>query len=195
MSYVKPAVPTFTGLKNIDLRLQNMAAYIGADITWLDYSFGLADRITQQRDEPYTFPAAWMSNTIDPFDCMPNDQYTYSFWLASDLTSLEYPDEYSVNKVPLIQQDVSVVFFVDLRHVSKSSSYNITRSQCRQDIMDSLNAMSGVGANFTPTGYIENDMADIYDGFSIEAIDNQKKELPFWAIRVNGTLSFRPDCV
>jgi len=195
MSYVKPTVPIFTGLKNIDLRLQNMAIYLGKEISWLDYSFGLADRITQQRDEPYIFPAAWMSNTVDPFDCLPNDQYTYSFWLAGDLTSIEYDDIYSVNKIPLIQQDVSVIFFVDLRHVSKSSSYNITRSQCRQDIMDSLNVMSGIDANFEPREYIENDMKQIYDGFSIEAVDNQKKELPFWAIRINGILSFRPDCV
>jgi len=61
--------------------------------------------------------------------------------------------------------------------------------------MDSLNVMSGIDANFEPKEYIENDMKQIYDGFSIEAIDNQKKELPFWAIRVNGILSFRPDCV
>ena len=41
---------------------------------------------------------------------------------------------------------------------------------------------------------IENDIEEIYREFSFEAIDNNKKELPFWAIRVNGKLSYRPDC-
>jgi hypothetical protein len=44
------------------------------------------------------------------------------------------------------------------------------------------------------TGIVENDIRRIYEGFTYEDKFNIFKELPYYAIRINGTLSFRPGC-
>ncbi len=195
MSYNNPIVPTFTGLKGLELRIQNLQTYLAANITWIEYFFGLADRLTRQSgDETVVFPAAWMANKTDPFDCLPSDVYNFCFWVADDVADVEHSDEFAIRKDNLITQDVSVIFFVNLKDISSTVSYNVTRSSCRNQLMNVLNAVTGIDAAFRVEEYIENDIEDIYKDFSFEAIDNNKKELPFWAIRINGKLSFRPDC-
>ena len=195
MSYINPTVPTFAGLKGLELRIQNLQTYLAANITWINHFFGIADRLTRQAgDQTVVFPAAWMSNNEDPFDCLPNDNYNICFWLAGDVGSISYDDEYSISKDNLVEQDVSLIVFVNLKGISSSVSFNVTRSQCRNELMNVLNVVSGIDATFVAEDYIENDIEDIYKEFSFEAIDNNKKEPPFWAIRVNGKLSFRPDC-
>lgn len=195
MSYHKPTVPTFTGLQGLELRIQNLQTYLAANITWIEYFFGLADTLTRQEGEDtVTFPAAWLSNTEDPFDCLPSDKYNHCFWVAADVSEISHADEFAIGKDNLITQDVSLIVFVDLSTISSPVSYNVTRSQCRNELMRDLNNVYGIDAVFVPEEYIENDIAEIYKEFSFEAIDNNKKELPFWAIRVNGKLSFRPDC-
>ena len=194
MSYIKPITPTFLNLKNVEDRIQNIQLYLKDNLSWLEYSFGLVDRLTQQRDEPYVFPAVYLSNTEDPFDCMPSDIYNYCFWTVEDLAELSYDDEFSIRKDGLVKYEASVIFFLNLAKIATTTAYNVTRSLCRKDIMDAINSMSGVNCFFVPENYIENDMTRIFDGFSVSAIDNIKKQLPFWAIRVNGSLSFRLDC-
>lgn len=195
MSYRNPTVPTFSDLKGLELRIQNLQSYLSANITWIDYFFGLADTLTRQSGEnTVTFPAAWISNKEDPFDCLPSDKYNHCFWIAADVADISHADEFAIGKDNLITQDVSLIVFVNLSTISSSVSYNVTRSQCRNELMNDLNAVYGIDATFVPTEYIENDIEEIYREFSFEAIDNNKKELPFWAIRVNGKLSFRPDC-
>jgi len=195
MNYVNPTVPTFTDLKGLELRIQNLQQYLSENITWLTYFFGLIDRLTRKAgDEMVVFPAAWIGNDTDPFDCLPSDKYNFCFWTADDVSEVSYDDESSIRKDNLVTQDVSVIVFVNLKDISSTVSYNVTRSQCRNDLMNVLNAVRGIDATFVAEDYIENDIEEIYREFSFEAIDNNKKELPFWAIRVNGKLSFRPDC-
>jgi hypothetical protein len=195
MSYVNPTVPTFTGLKGLELRIQNLQTYLSDNITWIEYFFGLADRLTRQSGEDtVVFPAAWIENKTDPFDCLPSDVYNFCFWTAEDVAEIEYADEFAIRKDNLVTQDVSVIFFVNLKDISSTVSYNVTRSACRNELMNVLNSVKGIDAFFRVEEYIENDIEEIYSGFSFEAIDNNKKELPFWAIRINGKLSYRPDC-
>lgn len=195
MSYHKPTVPTFSDLKGLELRIQNFQTYLSNNITWLDYIFGLADILTRQSGEDTVkFPAAWLSNTEDPFDCLPSDKYNTLFFVADNVSSISYSDEYAIKKDNLVEQNISLIVFVNLKDISSSVSYNVTRSDCRNELMNVLNEVSGIDATFVAREYIENDIEEIYNEFSFEAIDNNKKELPFWAIRVNGVLSFRPDC-
>lgn len=195
MSYINPSVPTFAELKGLELRIQNLQIYLSENITWIKYFFGLVDRLTRQSGEDtVVFPAAWQANKTDPFDCLPSDVYDFCFWTAGDISEVEYADEYAIRKDNMITQDVSLIVFINLNNISSTVNYNVTRSSCRNDLMNVLNEVKGIDAVFRAEEYIENDITEIYKEFSFEAIDNNKKELPFWAIRVNGKLSYRPDC-
>ena len=195
MSYINPSVPTFTGLKGLELRIQNLQTYLSENITWIEHFFGLVDRLTRQAgDDTVIFPAAWQTNKTDPFDCLPSDVYDFCFWTAADVAEVEYADEYAIRKDNLITQDVSLIVFVNLENISSTANYNVTRSACRNELMNVLNVVKDVDAVFRAEEYIENDIEEIYKEFSFEAIDNNKKELQFWAIRINGKLSYRPDC-
>lgn len=194
MSYVAPVVPTFLGLKNIEARVQDMQAIIAANLTWLDYSFGLVDRhVEAGEDKAYAYPAAVMQNG-DPYDCMPNDRHAFSFWKTSDPTTMEYSDPNAYERWPHITVPIDFVVFANINRVDNKLNPYITRSKMRQDILNVLSNKMGGNFKLTPVAIFENDMAEIYSDYSIEQIENIKKQLPYWAIRVECELTFISDC-
>ncbi len=196
MSYALPNNTTLTGLKNLDLRIQNIATYLKSELTWLDYSFGIADRCVEKKNDKDNFyPGVFLSNSVDPFDCMPHDEFNTSFWQVADSIKI---DNLSPGDVPMRNIEfsctVACIFYVDIRKISVSKPFAVTRSEVKQDIFDAFASMYGVDATFNMTEIIDNDFADIYEGYSVTDIDNLKKQLPFYACRVNGILTFTPDC-
>lgn len=203
MSYKVPAVPNFTGLYDIDKRLQNLAQYLSTKLTWLDYSFGLADRLREIRgeDDVRIYPGTYLSNTEDPFDCHPSDEHNIAFWIAEDNAEVAFADQYSQKPSPLMIYNVSLIVFINLSDVPGIK--NELRSARRNEITEALNAIRPFafdGATVKPdcifslSGIVENDIRRIYEGFTYEDRFNTFKQLPFYAARFNGTLSFRPDC-
>lgn len=197
MSYKTPSVPDFTGLYDIDKHLQELAQYLASQLTWLNYSFGLADRLREvvSESEVRIYPGAYLTNKDDPFDCHPADEYSLAFWTADDLSEVSYDDIYSVKKTPLLTYNVSLIIFANLKLQSTTAVYNELRSQLRNQIINTLNSPSAYKYGiFAMTGIVENDIRRIYEGFTYEDKFNIFKELPYYAVRINGTLSFRPGC-
>ena len=194
MSYVTPVVPTFLGLKNIEAKVQEMQAIIAANLPWLNYSFGLADRFVEQgEDGARIYPAAFMTNG-DPYDCMPNDRHAFSFWRIADPTTLEHFDENAYERWPYMLTEIDFILFANIQRIDNNLSMYITRSKLRQDIINTLsNKMKG-SYKLVPLTVFENDITEVYSGYSTEQIDNIMKQLPYWAIRVNCQLRYISDC-
>jgi len=195
MSYVVPTVPTFSGVKNIERVVQIMQQVVADNLVWLAYSFGLAERFVEKTEEGvYVYPATFMT-AQDHFDCLPNDRVpAFSFWKLNDPTDLVHFDEDSYDRWPMVESDIDFIVFANLKRIDNQVSQYVTRSKMRQDIINALsNKMTG-NYKLVPRSIYENDMTEIYSGYSIEQIDNLKKQLPYWAIRVNCTLKYVAEC-
>lgn len=204
MSYKIPPTPNFTELHDIDKRLQSLAQYLKVNLTWLNYSFGLADRLRKynSEDKVVIYPGAYVSNTTDPFDCHPSDEYTHAFWIAEDEAEISFSEPNSQKREIFYTYQVAVIFFANLE-LETTQPFNEYRSHKRNEIMSVLSDIrpfTYAGATivpdciFTPTGIIENDITKIYEGFTVDAAYNIFKELPYYALRINGLLTFRQDC-
>lgn len=194
MSYVLPSVPTFLGVKNIESKVQAMQAVVATHLPWLNYSFGLADRFVEEgENSTRIYPAAFMTNG-DPYDCMPNDRHAFSFWKIADPTTLEHFDENAYDRWPYMLTEIDFIVFVNIKRVDNFLSMYITRSKLRQDIINTLtNKMSG-NFKLVPKTIYENDITEVYDGYSVDQIENVMKQLPYWAIRVSCELRYLSDC-
>lgn len=190
MSYKTPTVANLT-LKGIDKRLQDISSHMTA-LTWLTYAFGLADRSVELRDgDAYIYPACYVSNTQDPINVMPSDNYkAFCFWTKEPEGKFDY------NKGPArMYYDVSCIFYVNLERVDATANYKETKTKIRQDILTFFNREinKGVGV-LRLKSIIDDDITEVYKDFSVDQIDNRFRMLPKYACRLDFELSFIQDC-
>lgn len=190
MSYKTPVVANLN-VKGIDKKLQDISSHMSA-LSWLTYAFGLSDRMVELRDNTdYIFPACYISNTKDPMDVMPSDNYkAFCFWTKDGEGTFDY------EKGPArIYYNVSCIFYVNLERVDPLANYKEVKTKVRQDIMTFFRREinKGIGV-LRIQSIIDDDITEVYEGFSMEQIDNKFKMLPKYACRVNLELSFIPEC-
>jgi hypothetical protein len=189
MSYNTPT-STITGLKGIDKKIQDIASHM-TDLTWLSYAFGLANRdVTFKDGKENIIPTAYQDlNCKDPISMMPSDLYkAFSFWVKETEAK---PDENNTR----LQYKISCIFYCDLKQIAPNTNYAVTKSKIRQDILKFFRTHenSGLG-QLSITSIIDDDITQIYKGFSLSQLDNKYRMLPKYAIRINFDYSFLQEC-
>jgi hypothetical protein len=187
MSYKTPSIPTLT-LKGLDDRIQSVQDLM-SDLTWLTKSFGMADRIVSMLNEkPYIYPATFETNVIDPINLMPGDAWTaYSFWVKSGDSKIE---SNSNPRNPLIKVPVSCIFYMDIRRIDGTTSYKETKSKIIEDIFNFFNKVQ-VSGRLQILKFVEDDITKVFDGFTLDQLDNKFRMYPKWCCRVDFELSYR----
>ena len=83
MTYKVPKIPIFPSLLGTEKRVQDLQQRI-AELDWLEYSFGLAKRITIETGEDVKqAPVVYVGTRADPLDVSPwpSDVFkSYAFW-------------------------------------------------------------------------------------------------------------------
>ena len=189
MSYKTPIL-TIAGLKGIDKKIQDIASHM-ADLTWLSYAFGLANRdVTFKDGKENVIPTAYQDlNSKDPISMMPSDLHkAFSFWVKEPEAK---PDENNTR----LQYKISCVFYCDLKQIDPNTNYAVTKSKIRQDVLKFFHTHENAGlGQLTITSIIDDDITQVYKGFTISQIDNKFRMLPKYAIRVNLDYSFLAEC-
>jgi len=193
MSYKTPTISTLT-LRGVDKKIQDIQSLVTSTLTWVTKSFGLADRIVEQRAEKdYIFPAAFEANKIDPINLLPGDAWNaYCFWVKTGTASFDLNTNFPP-KNPIITYNVSCIFYVDIRRINNTLTYKETKSKLTEDIFNFFNKVKFKG-ELVQTRFIDDDITRVFDGFSLDQIDNLYKMYPKWACRMDFEMSFRDDC-
>ncbi|MFA5727515.1 MAG: hypothetical protein WC886_07740, partial [Saccharofermentanaceae bacterium] len=189
MSYNTPT-STITGLKGIDKKIQDIASHM-TDLTWLSYAFGLANRdVTFKDGKENIIPTAYQDlNCKDPISMMPSDLYkAFAFWVKEQEVK---PDENNTR----LQYKISCIFFCDLKQIAPTFNYAVTKSKIRQDILRFFRIHENAGfGQLDITSIIDDDITQVYKGFSLSQIDNKYRMFPKYAIRINFDYSFLHEC-
>ncbi len=190
MSYKTPAYNTLTGLKGIDKRIETIAGHM-TDLTWLSYSFGLTERDVSFKDgKENIIPTIYQEiNAKDPLSLMPSDLYdAFSFWVKE-------PEGIFSSNSTRLKYKVSCIFFCDLKQIAPSDNYKVTKTRIRQDILRFFRTHENAGfGQLNIISIIDDDITQVYKGFTLNQIDNKYRMLPKYAIRVNFELSFLHEC-
>ena len=185
-------IETTTAFKGIDLKLQNIAAAIKPHLSWLTYSFGLSDRIVELREKkPYVFPAIYQDlNSKEWVSCMPSDLYpAFAFWTK------EPEAEFRDNNPARMYYNVSVIFYLDLKHIAPTQNWKLVKSNIRQDILEVFRTHKYGGFGVLQImRWIDDDITEVYKDFSIEQIDNIFKIYPKYALRIDFEFAFLMEC-
>jgi hypothetical protein len=193
MSYKNPVIPNLT-LKGIDKKIQDLQLLIDSSLTWVEKSFGLADRIVETKDErDFIYPAAFETNVKDSIPLLPGDAWSaYSFWVKTGTVTISNDTNFPPRR-PILKYEVSCIFYVDIRRISPTAQYKESKSKLTEDIFHFFNDVKFAG-QLVATKFIDDDITKVFDGFTLDQIDNRFKMYPKWACRMDFELYFKDDC-
>jgi hypothetical protein len=195
MSYKTPSTTSLV-LQDLDNKLQSLALHMPSTaiggLSWLQYAFGLSDRLVEFRDgKEFVFPAIFQSlNSQDPYSLMPSDiSDAYSFWVKDPEAN------FSKNNPARYYYEISCIFYMDLRQIAPTTNFKTTKTKIRQDIIEffRVHQYAGFGV-INPLRIIDDDIVQVYKGFSVNQLDNIFKQLPKYAIRFDFEFSFLKVC-
>ena len=92
-----PHFATLSNLKGIDLACQNLSARMVQNLTWLNYGFGLCERIIEVREnKDYTIPVVYLNDISEGMRAYPNDEWgTFCIWyFCFRFHSINIPSEW-----------------------------------------------------------------------------------------------------
>ena len=194
MSYKVPINSSTLTLKGVDDRIQSIQALMTSSLSWLNKSFGLSDRIVKMvNDKPYIFPATFESNVKDPIPLMPGDVWgAYCFWIKDGEAKFELKDNFPP-RVAMTVYNVSCLFYMDIKKIDNVHTYKETKSKLIEDIFHFFENVH-INGQLVPLKFIEDDITEVFKGFTIDQIDNKWKMYPKWACRMDFELTLWGDC-
>ena len=195
MSYRIPKIPIFEQLLGTEKRCQDLQQRI-SELDWLEYSFGLAKRVTiEEGEEIVQRPIVYVGTRSDSLDMQmwPSDVYkSYAFWDLIDRSEFEYNDNRAGRrKYPKIIQPVALIVCLDNKKISQEQDYNVTHSICKNELIEKLNFFSmPSGGVYEITGIVENLPTEVFEGYDVD--DNLME--PNSMLRIEGLLTYTQDC-
>lgn len=195
MPYKIPNIPIFPQLLGTEKRVQDLQQRI-AELDWLEYSFGLAKRITIELGEDVEHaPVVYVGTKADSLDVRPwlSDAHkSYAFWDLIGIDEYNYGTNITGRRqYPKIIQPVALIVCLDNKQISQGQDYNITHSICKNELIAKLNFFSLPSKGiFNITGMIENLPVEVFDGYDVE--DNLME--PRSMLRIEGVLTYTQDC-
>ena len=193
MPYKIPNIPIFPELLGMEKRIQDLQQKI-AELDWLEYSFGLAKRVTVEREEEAeSVPVVYTGVKSDSIDVRmwPSDVFkAYAFWDLVDPAEFLYFDNANARRrFPKIEQPVALIVCLDNQKISHDQDYNVTHSICKNELIQKLNGSPASGI-FQISAITENLPVEVFAGYDVD--DNLME--PQSCIRIEGILTYTQDC-
>lgn len=199
--YKIPNIPTFPQLKGIDLKIQSLQTILSDNLSWLQYSFGICERMKKTvNDEEITIPAGFAANRSDYIDLrpFPDDSWnSYSFWDMEDPADVKYDNteaQYSKRQFAHYLYNISCIFVIDVNKIDTNYTFKENKSRMREDIADCFETnLIDFDSHFWINQIFERDIEEIFKGFTIEQPERIMK-YPLIAFRFECFLLFKRAC-
>lgn len=194
MPYRTPNIPIFPQLLGTEKRVQDLQQKI-AELDWLEYSFGLAKRLTLETNEDqFLYPAVYTGTKGDPLDMRlwPQDNWkSYAFWDLVETSEFDYEgNEAGKRRFPRIQQPVALIVCLNNELISHNQDYNVTHSICRNELLNKLNSVNVSSGTFVITSTVENNPPEVFLNYDV----NDNLMDPHSCIRIEGLIIYKMDC-
>ena len=193
MPYKVPNVPIFPELLGTEKRVQELQQKI-AELDWLEYSFGLAKRVTiEAEEEQRIVPVVYTGTRSDSMDVSPwpAEWKSYAFWDLLGAAEFDYGENLTGRRqYPQIIQVVALIVCLDNKQISQGQDYNITHSICRNELIEKINFANITKGNQNIINMVENLPTDVFAGYDVE--DNLME--PRSMIRLEIELNYLQDC-
>lgn len=167
-----------------DVAIQEMQVALADKLAWLDHSFGRAERLVKEiNGREYYTPNIYVGRNdyrlITPDDRVGN----YSFFTLDEPQDMEF----SRGEDTLLRAPFSLIVWVDMRKCEIDDTRNT--EAVKRDILKVINGNILMRSGHYVFDRIYEHAENVFDGFTLDEIDNQYLMHPFCGWRFAGELT------
>lgn len=184
-------VPLRTNPKLFDRVIQDLQQGLADNLSWLDYSFGRAERLIKDIEGRRIYTPNVYVGDNDYELVLPDTVKfgNYAFWV------LDEPREV-VNESPIeirLTVPASLIIWVDMRKVGQETDERNTEAVIEQ-VMMTLKQIRIYKGAFT-VGRIYEKAENVFAGFTLDEVQNQFMMAPYYGWRFYGDMMIKNDCI
>ena len=184
-------------LKGIDLACQTLSARMVQNLTWLNYGFGLCQRIIEEdaSGKEHTIPVIYVNDIQEGQRAYPNDEWrTFCFWDVSDPMTVPKAKDETEYSLKFLTYKAACIIYMDMSQIDNQTTFQVTRSKLKDDILQQFSyGFIGCGSTVHMTGMVDRTVKDVYK----DIYDDQLHDLttmPHACFRVECEIIVRQVC-
>lgn len=183
-------VPLMKSPKLFDRVIGELQQGLKDRLSWLDYSFGRAERLVKTVDGVRVYsPNVYVGN--NDYELVTPDTVkigNYSFFVMEEPQEVASPLHDNVR----IKSQFSLIVWLDMRTISDDDERNT--EAVKEEILLALEDIILRKGRFEVTRIYER-AENVFAGFTLDEVDNQYMMAPYYGVRIQGTITITNDCV
>lgn len=184
-------VPTLTHPKLFDKAIQKMQVALKNNLSWLDYSFGRAERLIKEIDgKRYYTPNVYLGN--QQYALVLPDTYkfgNYSFFV------LHEPQEV-IDETPIqvrLKAPFSLIVWLNINEAIANEDERNTE-YIKEQILMVIEDTHLPNGHFSINKIYER-AESVFEGFTLDEVKNQFMMAPYCGFRFQGEITITNDCI
>lgn len=172
-----------------DKVISQMQQQLKSKLSWLDYSFGRAQRLVERRDnKDYYYPGVYVGSR-EYVNVLPTEQYgNFSFFQLEDSTKILWQSR-TISK---ITNRFAIIFWFNLSKIYTGDTDRDTE-RIKEEVLKAFSQILLTEGSFTIDTIYENHN-NIYKGYGLNEVDHQHLMHPFGALRLEGEITYTQTC-
>lgn len=191
-----------SGASGLNLRIDQMARAFNSVLNNPTPVFRIFHQVDRkQHQDGRIYPAAYNENGVDELDLTPEDQWPYVFFEIGQPYEVDPDGDYMSQRgvYPRITVDVSIISYMNIDKLFNygkwGHDYRLTREAMREAMLDvCLRHFNSVQGVYVVKSIFDRELEDIFKGYGFKESDRQYLQQPFYAIRIEGTLTYKESC-
>lgn len=173
-----------------DRVIQDLQDALGA-LSWLSHVFGRSERLVQLKDGIRKYSPNVYRGKDDYISLLPDNTYlgNYCFFVLDDPQTVSVPLQ-TLNRV---RAPFSLIVWVDMRRVGAAADDRNTE-QLKEEIIKTIRT-AWVKKGSVVLNRIYERAENVFQGYSLDEVDNQYLMSPFAGFRITGELITDEECV
>ena len=183
--YLKPSSP-----KLFDKPIQDLQQTLASKCLWIDHAFGRCERLVKEVDGRRQYTPNVYAGKDEYILLTPDNTElgNYCFFVR------EEPEQIVANMgiQNRLRAPFSLVVWVDMRTFEDSDERDVYALE--QQVMDAIGTPAAIRHGGMTVTRIYHKAENVFDGFSLDEVDNQFLMSPFYGIRVQMELWVDEEC-
>lgn len=173
-----------------DTVIGNMQTELAQQLPWLDHVFGRAERLVKRVEGIRRFTPNVYVGRDEYLTLLPDQGLgNYCYFVMDEPEQVEW----AVGERSLLTTGFSLVLWFDMRTVEDKDERNTER--IKADVLNVLNGGIWLRNGSYVLDNIYSRAENVFDGFTLDEVDNQFLMSPFAGFRIHGTITIRNACV
>jgi len=182
-------IPVLTNPQLIDKVIRDIQVGLKANLSWLTYAFGKAQRLVKIINGKKYFTPNVYAGKESYIEVSPTSDYgNFSFFFIDDPQEIEWQPKIQGR----LNANFSLIFWFNIDRIEGAEGRNI--EFVKSEILKTLNSKVWVKNGRFEISKIYELSENVYKGFSLDEIENQFLMHPFCGLRFTGNLTINESC-